>query len=189
MRVLYHVLLPCLFLRIQKATESLRTFHPSADPCFDEFVLDTSREETLLKEMCFGGGTTDLFFNLNVVRWEWKHKASRKTTVTFLKTKQKSYLCLNPAVVACFQAVLWPPVFKGVSVVHCSDSTRHISQTRLCVKGQAATRAWPKAAGKSDRYFMSTRYDDMSLTLKKVFVHVFSRPWEKQALDHRALPF
>ncbi|KAM8865543.1 E3 ubiquitin-protein ligase TRIM36 isoform 3-T3 [Synchiropus picturatus] len=44
-----------LHTRIQKATESLRTFHPSADPCFDEFVLDTSKEETLLKEMCFGG--------------------------------------------------------------------------------------------------------------------------------------
>ncbi|XP_068613980.1 E3 ubiquitin-protein ligase TRIM36-like [Brachionichthys hirsutus] len=44
-----------LHIRIQKATESLRTFHPSADPCFDEFVLDTSREETLLKEICFGG--------------------------------------------------------------------------------------------------------------------------------------
>lgn len=45
--------------RIQKATDSLRTFHPAADPCFDEFVLDTSREETLIKEMCFGGGTTN----------------------------------------------------------------------------------------------------------------------------------
>uniref|UniRef100_A0A665VQH8 Tripartite motif containing 36 n=1 Tax=Echeneis naucrates TaxID=173247 RepID=A0A665VQH8_ECHNA len=44
-----------LHVRIQKATESLRTFHPAADPCFDEFVLDISREETLLKEMCFGG--------------------------------------------------------------------------------------------------------------------------------------
>uniref|UniRef100_A0A8C5GB32 RING-type E3 ubiquitin transferase n=1 Tax=Gouania willdenowi TaxID=441366 RepID=A0A8C5GB32_GOUWI len=44
-----------LHTRIQKATESLRTFHPAADPCFDEFVLDTSREENLLKEMCFGG--------------------------------------------------------------------------------------------------------------------------------------
>ncbi|KAF3695704.1 E3 ubiquitin-protein ligase TRIM36 [Channa argus] len=44
-----------LHIRIQKATETLRTFHPSADPCFDEFVLDTSREETLIKEMCFGG--------------------------------------------------------------------------------------------------------------------------------------
>lgn len=53
--VLYLSRLP--FSRIQKATESLRTFQPSADPCFDEFVLDTSREETLLKEMCFGGGT------------------------------------------------------------------------------------------------------------------------------------
>ncbi|TNN55924.1 E3 ubiquitin-protein ligase TRIM36 [Liparis tanakae] len=44
-----------LHVRIQKATESLRTFHPASDPCFDEFLLDTSREETLLKEMCFGG--------------------------------------------------------------------------------------------------------------------------------------
>ncbi|PWA15897.1 hypothetical protein CCH79_00008949 [Gambusia affinis] len=44
-----------LHVRIQRATESLKTFHPSADPSFDEFVLDTSKEETLLKEMCFGG--------------------------------------------------------------------------------------------------------------------------------------
>ncbi|XP_067087395.1 LOW QUALITY PROTEIN: E3 ubiquitin-protein ligase TRIM36 [Osmerus mordax] len=44
-----------LHVRIQKACESLRTFHPAAEPSFDEFVLDTSREESLLKEMCFGG--------------------------------------------------------------------------------------------------------------------------------------
>ncbi|XP_024861211.1 E3 ubiquitin-protein ligase TRIM36 isoform X6 [Kryptolebias marmoratus] len=44
-----------LHVRIQKATESLKTFHPAADTSFDEFVLDTSREEALLKEMCFGG--------------------------------------------------------------------------------------------------------------------------------------
>ncbi|XP_029617963.1 E3 ubiquitin-protein ligase TRIM36 isoform X1 [Salmo trutta] len=44
-----------LHTRIAKSTESLRTFHPVADPSFDEFVLDTSREETLLKELCFGG--------------------------------------------------------------------------------------------------------------------------------------
>uniref|UniRef100_A0A8C6P148 Tripartite motif containing 36 n=1 Tax=Nothobranchius furzeri TaxID=105023 RepID=A0A8C6P148_NOTFU len=42
-----------LHVRIQIATDSLKTFHPAADPCFDEFVLDTSKEETLLKEMCF----------------------------------------------------------------------------------------------------------------------------------------
>nr|XP_046205947.1 E3 ubiquitin-protein ligase TRIM36-like isoform X4 [Oncorhynchus gorbuscha] len=44
-----------LHTRIAKSTESLRTFHPVANPSFDEFVLDTSREETLLKELCFGG--------------------------------------------------------------------------------------------------------------------------------------
>ncbi|KAG7481468.1 hypothetical protein MATL_G00067170 [Megalops atlanticus] len=44
-----------LHTRIQKATESLKTFHPAADPTFDEFTLDVSREETLLKELSFGG--------------------------------------------------------------------------------------------------------------------------------------
>lgn len=54
---MFHIL---YVFRIQKATESLKTFHPAADPSFDEFVLETSREETLLKEMCFGGGTSRL---------------------------------------------------------------------------------------------------------------------------------
>jgi len=49
---------------------SLRTFHPASDPCFDEFLLDTSREETLLKEMCFGGGT---LIQLNGVRSAYKY--------------------------------------------------------------------------------------------------------------------
>lgn len=60
LNITFILCLLCVF-RIQKATESLRTFHPASDPCFDEFVLDTSKEETLLKEMCFGGGTTNLF--------------------------------------------------------------------------------------------------------------------------------
>lgn len=44
-----------LHVRIQKATESLKTFQPSATPSFEEFVLDTSKEEILLKELSFGG--------------------------------------------------------------------------------------------------------------------------------------
>ncbi|XP_076859599.1 E3 ubiquitin-protein ligase TRIM36 isoform X5 [Brachyhypopomus gauderio] len=44
-----------LHVRVQKATESLKTFQPAADPFFDEFVLDTSKEETLLRELSFGG--------------------------------------------------------------------------------------------------------------------------------------
>lgn len=47
----------CLLgFRVQKATESLRTFQPAANPSFDEFVLDTSKEESLLKDLSFGGG-------------------------------------------------------------------------------------------------------------------------------------
>lgn len=45
-----------LGFRVQKATESLRTFQPAANPSFDEFVLDTSKEESLLKDLSFGGG-------------------------------------------------------------------------------------------------------------------------------------
>ncbi|XP_063051739.1 E3 ubiquitin-protein ligase TRIM36 isoform X2 [Engraulis encrasicolus] len=44
-----------LHIRIQKATESLKTFQPSANPCFDEFLVDTSKEEAMLKELTFGG--------------------------------------------------------------------------------------------------------------------------------------
>ncbi|XP_077093796.1 E3 ubiquitin-protein ligase TRIM36 isoform X1 [Siphateles boraxobius] len=44
-----------LHVRIQKATESLKTFQASATPSFEEFVLDTSKEEILLKELSFGG--------------------------------------------------------------------------------------------------------------------------------------
>lgn len=46
--------------RIQKATESLKTFQPAATPSFEEFVLDTSKEEILLKELSFSGGETSL---------------------------------------------------------------------------------------------------------------------------------
>lgn len=68
-RLILNVSVLCVF-RIQKATVSLRTFHPASDPCFDEFLLDTSREETLLKEMCFGGGT---LIQLNGVRSAYKY--------------------------------------------------------------------------------------------------------------------
>ncbi|XP_037391853.1 E3 ubiquitin-protein ligase TRIM36 isoform X3 [Pygocentrus nattereri] len=44
-----------LHVRVQKATESLKTFQPAASPSFDEFFLDTSKEESLLKELSFGG--------------------------------------------------------------------------------------------------------------------------------------
>ncbi|KAJ8285273.1 hypothetical protein GJAV_G00024920 [Gymnothorax javanicus] len=44
-----------LHSRIQRATETLRTFHPAADPTFEDFVLDVSKEEALLKELAFGG--------------------------------------------------------------------------------------------------------------------------------------
>ncbi|XP_053092361.1 E3 ubiquitin-protein ligase TRIM36 isoform X3 [Pangasianodon hypophthalmus] len=44
-----------LHIRVQRATESLRTFQPAANPSFDEFVLDTSKEESLLKDLSFGG--------------------------------------------------------------------------------------------------------------------------------------
>ncbi|KAA0714518.1 E3 ubiquitin-protein ligase TRIM36 [Triplophysa tibetana] len=43
-----------LHIRIQKATESLKTFQPASNTTFDEFVLDTSKEEILLKELSFG---------------------------------------------------------------------------------------------------------------------------------------
>ncbi|MGH0178688.1 UNVERIFIED_CONTAM: hypothetical protein FKN15_078322 [Acipenser sinensis] len=42
-----------LYPRIQKATETLRSFHPAADPSFGDFAVDVSKEEVLLKELGF----------------------------------------------------------------------------------------------------------------------------------------
>ncbi|XP_030639923.1 E3 ubiquitin-protein ligase TRIM36 isoform X3 [Chanos chanos] len=44
-----------LHIRVQRATESLKTFQPAANSSFDEFILDTSKEEALLKDLCFDG--------------------------------------------------------------------------------------------------------------------------------------
>ncbi|XP_051980909.1 E3 ubiquitin-protein ligase TRIM36-like [Xyrauchen texanus] len=55
-----------LHVRIQKATESLKTFQPAANTSFDEFVLDTSKEEFLLKELSFNGGKNEHFHALLV---------------------------------------------------------------------------------------------------------------------------
>ncbi|XP_055025074.2 E3 ubiquitin-protein ligase TRIM36 isoform X1 [Misgurnus anguillicaudatus] len=44
-----------LHVRIQKATESLRTFQPAANTSFHEFLMDTTGPETSLKELSFGG--------------------------------------------------------------------------------------------------------------------------------------
>lgn len=52
-----NVILILVFVdRIQKATESLKMFQPAAMASFEEFVLDTSKEELLLKELGFSGG-------------------------------------------------------------------------------------------------------------------------------------
>ncbi|XP_028851406.1 E3 ubiquitin-protein ligase TRIM36 isoform X2 [Denticeps clupeoides] len=66
-----------LHVRIQRATESLKTFQPAANPTFDEFVLDTSKEELLLKDLTFGGVpdppmidlTRSRVYNEGVIHW------------------------------------------------------------------------------------------------------------------------
>ncbi|XP_066567385.1 E3 ubiquitin-protein ligase TRIM36 isoform X1 [Amia ocellicauda] len=57
-----------LHTRIHKATESLKTFHPAADPSFDEFDLDFSKEESLLKDMCFGSIPDEPVINQSLSR-------------------------------------------------------------------------------------------------------------------------
>ncbi|XP_074063512.1 E3 ubiquitin-protein ligase TRIM36 isoform X5 [Macrotis lagotis] len=42
-----------LHLRIQKATESLKTFRPAAQTSFEDYVVDASKQEELLGELAF----------------------------------------------------------------------------------------------------------------------------------------
>ncbi|XP_073674819.1 E3 ubiquitin-protein ligase TRIM36 isoform X1 [Garra rufa] len=57
-----------LHVRIQKATESLKTFQPAATPSFEEFVLDTSKEEILLRELSFSGVPDPPVIDLSLCR-------------------------------------------------------------------------------------------------------------------------
>lgn len=42
----------CVF-RIQKATESLRSFRPAAETTFEDFVVDTAKQEDILGDLSF----------------------------------------------------------------------------------------------------------------------------------------
>lgn len=42
-----------LYTRIQKASESLKTFHPAADSSFEDYFVDVSKEENLLSDLSF----------------------------------------------------------------------------------------------------------------------------------------
>ncbi|TRY64797.1 hypothetical protein DNTS_004403 [Danionella cerebrum] len=61
-----------LHLRIQKATESLRTFQPAASASFHEFTVDTAREEALVREIDFSTVldlTRSRIYNEAAVHW------------------------------------------------------------------------------------------------------------------------
>lgn len=42
----------CTF-RIQKATESLKSFRPAAESSFEDFVVDTAKQEQILSDLSF----------------------------------------------------------------------------------------------------------------------------------------
>lgn len=42
-----------LYTRIQKASESLKTFYPGADSSFEDYFVDVSKEENLLSDLSF----------------------------------------------------------------------------------------------------------------------------------------
>uniref|UniRef100_H3AKH0 Tripartite motif containing 36 n=1 Tax=Latimeria chalumnae TaxID=7897 RepID=H3AKH0_LATCH len=68
-----------LHTRVQKATESLKTFCPAAHPSFQEFVLDVSKEEDLLCDLSFTKAGTGVpvikkkccqVYNESLICWE-----------------------------------------------------------------------------------------------------------------------
>ncbi|NXD17235.1 TRI36 ligase, partial [Nothocercus nigrocapillus] len=73
-----------LHVRIQKATESLRSFRPAAETSFQDFVMDVARQEEVLGDLSFYPNGLDVpeineekskIYNKAVISWENPGKA------------------------------------------------------------------------------------------------------------------
>uniref|UniRef100_A0A669PMN0 Tripartite motif containing 36 n=1 Tax=Phasianus colchicus TaxID=9054 RepID=A0A669PMN0_PHACC len=73
-----------LHVRIQKATESLKSFRPAAESSFEDFVVDTTKQEVILDDLSFYSNGLEIpeineeqcrMYNKAVISWE----SSRKT--------------------------------------------------------------------------------------------------------------
>lgn len=147
----------------------------------------THPERKLCSKRCALVEVQPIYFNSTVWRkWAKEQKASRFYFHTYnIILWQTQYLTLNlnespfPIwIMTCLRILIH-------LIQHCSVPAHHVWQL-LCVKGQAAVRAWPQVAGKSGHEFTSTKYGDVfcfysSLKMKMVFVRVSSRPRQTQS--------
>ncbi|XP_051850444.1 E3 ubiquitin-protein ligase TRIM36 isoform X3 [Antechinus flavipes] len=75
-----------LHLRIQKATESLKTFRPAAQTSFEDYVVDASKQEELLGELAFFSNGVDIpeineeqskIYNKALISWHHPEKNNK----------------------------------------------------------------------------------------------------------------
>ncbi|XP_056681017.1 E3 ubiquitin-protein ligase TRIM36 isoform X3 [Monodelphis domestica] len=75
-----------LHLRIQKATESLKTFRPAAQTSFEDYVVDASKQEELLGELAFFSNGVDIpeineeqskIYNNALICWHHSEKKNK----------------------------------------------------------------------------------------------------------------
>ncbi|XP_068944287.1 E3 ubiquitin-protein ligase TRIM36 isoform X2 [Petaurus breviceps papuanus] len=75
-----------LHLRIQKATESLKTFRPAAQTSFEDYVVDASKQEELLGELAFFSNGVDIpeineeqskIYNKTLICWQHPEKKNK----------------------------------------------------------------------------------------------------------------
>ncbi|XP_050186146.1 E3 ubiquitin-protein ligase TRIM36 isoform X1 [Myiozetetes cayanensis] len=68
-----------LHVRIQKATESLKTFRPAAETTFEDFVVDTAKQEDILGDLSFHSNGLEIpeineeqsrMYNKALISWE-----------------------------------------------------------------------------------------------------------------------
>ncbi|XP_025925270.1 E3 ubiquitin-protein ligase TRIM36 isoform X1 [Apteryx rowi] len=73
-----------LHVRIQKATESLKSFRPAAETSFQDFVVDVAKQEEVLGDLSFYSNGLDVpeineekskIYNKAVISWEYPGKA------------------------------------------------------------------------------------------------------------------
>ncbi|XP_062483838.1 E3 ubiquitin-protein ligase TRIM36 isoform X2 [Pezoporus occidentalis] len=72
-----------LHVRIQKATESLKSFRPTAESTFEDFVVDIAKQELVLGDLTFHSNGLEIpeinelqsrTYNKALISWEWPGK-------------------------------------------------------------------------------------------------------------------
>ncbi|XP_014798050.1 PREDICTED: E3 ubiquitin-protein ligase TRIM36 isoform X1 [Calidris pugnax] len=121
-----------LHVRIQKATESLKSFRPAAETTFEDFVVDIAKQEEILGDLSFYSNeipeineVQSKIYNKAVISWECPGKADSADTyiLEYLKLNGEEESVMRKEIKVCS---------KSKIVSDLDDDSRYAFRVRGC---------------------------------------------------------